>query len=119
MTDVHKDMLEYEDYDTILSKYIDFSGTLKFDKPFLIRGRLSGEIVASGLLVIDEEAVVQANIRASKVIIRGAVTGDVVATERVELTIRGKLVGNVSAPEVFMETGCLFNGKCTMTKGRE
>ena len=116
MTDVHNDMLEDEDFDTILSSDISFSGTLKFDKPFLIRGQLSGEIIAKGLLVIDDDAVVNANISTSRVIIRGAVTGDVIASERVEITVNGKLIGNVTAPEVFMETGCVFNGKCTMTK---
>jgi cytoskeletal protein CcmA (bactofilin family) len=114
MTDVHNDILEDEDFDTILSSDIDFSGVLRFEKPFLIRGKLSGEIVARGLLVIDEEAVVEANINASKVIIRGSVKGDVVATDKVEVTITGKLIGNVTTPEIFMENGCVFNGQCTM-----
>jgi cytoskeletal protein CcmA (bactofilin family) len=116
MTDVHSDILEDEDFDTILSEDIDFSGTLNFEKSFLIRGKVSGEIAARGLLVIDEEAVVNANIGASRVIIRGQVKGNVTATEKVEVTVTGKLVGNVAAPEIFMETGCLFNGRCTMTE---
>jgi len=116
MTDVHNDALEDEDFDTILSSDINFSGTLNFEKPFLIRGRLSGDIIARGLLVVDEEAVVDANINASRVVIRGAVKGNVTASEKVEVTITGKLVGNVTAPEIFMETGCIFNGRCTMTE---
>jgi cytoskeletal protein CcmA (bactofilin family) len=116
MTDVHNDVLEDEDFDTILSSDINFSGTLNFEKPFLIRGRLSGEIAARGLLVVDEEAVVEANISASRVIIRGSVKGNVTAAEKVELTITGKLIGNVTAPEIFMETGCFFNGRCSMTE---
>ena len=116
MTDVHNDMLDDEDFDTILSSDIDFSGTLMFDKPFLIRGRLSGQIVSNGLLVVDEAAVVEANISASRVIIRGDVKGNITATDKVEIAVTGKLVGNVTAPEVFMETGCSFNGQCTMTK---
>jgi cytoskeletal protein CcmA (bactofilin family) len=116
MTDVHSDVLEDEDFDTILSEDIDFSGTLHFEKPFLIRGKVSGEIAARGILVIDGEAVVNANISASRVIIRGQVKGNVTATEKVEVTVTGKLVGNVAAPEIFMETGCLFNGRCTMTE---
>ena len=116
MTDVHNDALEDEDFDTILSSDIDFSGTLNFEKPFLIRGRLSGEIIARGILVIDEEAVVEANIHGTKIVIRGTVKGDVSASEKVEVTITGKLSGNVMAPEIFMETGCIFNGKCTMTE---
>jgi cytoskeletal protein CcmA (bactofilin family) len=116
MTDVHNDVLEDEDFDTILSPDIDFSGTLNFEKPFLIRGRLSGEINAKGLLVIDEEAVVEANISAPKVVIKGSVKGNVTASDKVEVTITGKLIGNVTAPEIFMETGCVFNGRCTMTE---
>ena len=118
MTDVNNDTLEDEDFDTILSPDISFSGTLNFEKPFLIRGKLSGNIVSHGLLVVDEEAVVEANINASKVIIRGSVKGDVSASEKVEVTITGKLMGNVTAPEIFMETGCVFNGRCTMTERR-
>jgi cytoskeletal protein CcmA (bactofilin family) len=114
MTDVHNDVLEDEDFDTILAQDIEFHGVLNFEKPFLIRGKLSGDIIAQGLLVVDEEAVVEANINASKVIIRGSVKGDVTASEKVEVTITGKLSGNVTAPEIFMETGCLFNGRCNM-----
>ncbi|GHU96954.1 hypothetical protein FACS189483_01500 [Spirochaetia bacterium] len=116
MTDVHNDALEDEDFDTILSSDIDFSGTLNFDKPFLIRGKVSGLIDAKGLLVIDEAAVVEADINASRVIIRGSVRGDVVAAEKVDITVTGKLLGDITAPEVYMETGCMFNGRCTMTE---
>jgi cytoskeletal protein CcmA (bactofilin family) len=116
MTDIHNDVLEEEDFNTILSPDIEFSGVLNFEKSFLIRGKVSGEISAKGLLVIDEEAVVEANISAARVIIRGKVKGNIHATEKVEVTITGKLVGNVSAPEIFMETGCTFNGQCTMTE---
>ena len=116
MTDVHSDIHEDEDFDTILSSDIEFSGTLNFEKPFLIRGKLSGDISAQGFLVIDEGAVVEADIKASKVIIRGSVKGNVTASEKVEVMVTGKLVGNVTAPEIFMETGCIFNGRCTMTE---
>jgi cytoskeletal protein CcmA (bactofilin family) len=115
MADLHSDMLEDEEFDTILSADIDFSGTLNFENSFLIRGRLSGEIDARGLLVVDEEAVVEADINASRVVIRGQVKGNVTAAEKVELTVTGRLRGDVTAPEILMETGCVFNGLCTMT----
>jgi cytoskeletal protein CcmA (bactofilin family) len=114
MTDVHNDILEDEDFDTILSADIDFTGALSFEKPFLIRGRLSGTIEALGLLVVDEGAVVDADITGSKVVIRGSVKGDVTAAEKVEVSVTGRLKGNITAPEVSMESGCVFNGLCTM-----
>ena len=116
MTDVHNESLEDEDFDTILAKDIIFSGTLNFEKPFLIRGKLSGNIAARGLLVVDEDAVVEANVNASRVVIRGSVTGDVTASEKVEISVTGKLEGNIKAPEIFMESGCSFNGRCTMAE---
>jgi cytoskeletal protein CcmA (bactofilin family) len=116
MTDVHNEVLEDEDFDTILSRDIAFTGDLTFERPFLIRGRFAGNIDAKGLLVVDEEAVVEANISAPRVIIRGSVKGDVKASEKVEVVVTGKLTGDVSAPEIFMETGCIFNGHCTMTE---
>ena len=114
MTDIYNDLLEDTDFDTILSQDMDFTGTLQFEKPFLIKGRVSGEINATGLLVIDENAIVNANIKALRVLIRGQVKGDVTASEKVEVAITGNLVGNVTAPEIYMETGCVFNGHCTM-----
>jgi cytoskeletal protein CcmA (bactofilin family) len=116
MTEIHNDVLEDDDFDTVLSPDIDFSGTLMFEKSFLVRGKLSGDIDASGILLIDEHALVEADIKADKVIIRGAVKGNVTATECVVITLTGKLEGNITSPEINMEIGCLFNGKCTMTR---
>ncbi|MDR2795279.1 MAG: polymer-forming cytoskeletal protein [Spirochaetaceae bacterium] len=116
MTDIHNDVLEDDDFDTVLSPDIDFVGTLTFEKSFLVRGKINGEIDAEGILLIDENALVEADIRADKVIIRGSVKGNITAAGRVEITLTGSLEGNVNAPEINMETGCLFNGNCTMTK---
>jgi cytoskeletal protein CcmA (bactofilin family) len=116
MTDVHNDVLEDEDFDTILSPDIEFAGVLHTEKSFLIRGRVSGEIFAKAILVVDANAVVEANINGSRVIIRGEVKGNVIASEKMELTLTGKLTGNVTAPDISMEPGCHFNGRCLMEK---
>jgi cytoskeletal protein CcmA (bactofilin family) len=114
MVDYSVETLDENDFDTVLSKDIEFVGLLSFAKPFLIRGKVSGEIRASGALVIAEEAVVDADIAAPTVVVRGTVRGNVTAAERVEITASGKLVGDIMAPQVFMETGCAFNGSCRM-----
>ena len=114
MTDVHNDVLSEEDFDTVLSSDIDFSGIINFEKSFLVRGRISGEITAHGILLIDEGAVVEADISADRVIIKGSVVGNVIASARLEITASGRLEGNVDAPEINFEIGCIFNGKCTM-----
>jgi cytoskeletal protein CcmA (bactofilin family) len=50
------------------------------------------------------------------VVIRGFVKGDVVASEKVEITGTGTLEGDVTAPEISMEGGCVFNGRCSMRR---
>ncbi|GMO20520.1 MAG: polymer-forming cytoskeletal protein [Termitinemataceae bacterium] len=114
MIDIHNDMLSEEDFDTVLSPDIDFTGVINFEKSFLVRGRISGEISARGVLLIDDDAVVDADISADRIIIRGNVTGNVNAGMRLEITPTGRLEGTVNAPEINFETGCVFNGKCVM-----
>ncbi len=114
MIDVRNDILDEDDFDTVLSADIEFSGTLVFSKPFMIKGTVSGSIVATGDLCIAEGAVVKAEIRAPSVVISGTVTGNVSATGRVEVKSSGRLDGDITAPEIIMESGCAFNGKCAM-----
>jgi cytoskeletal protein CcmA (bactofilin family) len=114
MADIHSEFLEDEDFDTILSPDIEFSGIIIFEKPFLIRGKVTGFINATGVLVVDTNAVIEANINASRVIIRGIVTGNINATVKVEISSTGRLAGNIITPEISFESGCVFNGLCTM-----
>ena len=114
MAEINSDILEDDDFDTVLSRDIEFSGTMSFEEPFLIRGNVSGDIEATGLLVVDEEAVVSADISTSHVVIRGIVKGNVRASEKVELTSTGSLEGDVATRTFSMEAGCRFNGRCAM-----
>ncbi|MDR2602071.1 MAG: polymer-forming cytoskeletal protein [Spirochaetaceae bacterium] len=116
MTDLQNTVLEDEDFDTIFSDDIDFTGTVKFEKSFLVRGRFSGEITARGILLIDENATVEANITADMVIIRGNVKGDVIARQSLEIGATGVFEGDINAPNINLHAGCLFNGRCVMVR---
>lgn len=109
------DMEEYE-FDTVLEEDINFSGFLAFKKPFLIKGRVSGEIKAEGPLLIAESAHIEANITSPKILVRGYVKGHLAAEERVDVTASGTVIGNITSPQIYMESGCTFNGNCTMAK---
>ena len=41
-------MIEEKDVDTVLAEDIDFSGTMKFKKSLMIKGKFDGEIDAEG-----------------------------------------------------------------------
>lgn len=111
--------LDEEDYDTVLAPDIRFSGKIECQKPFMIKGHVEGFLVSTSDVTIDENSTVKANIRADRVVIKGSVEGNVLADTMVHVFSCGKLIGDVTAPEVVLESGCVFNGICTMTKDNQ
>ena len=110
--------LEEEDYNTVLAEDIEFDGIIEFSDPMMIRGKVTGTINATSDLFVDEGAEVTANIKASRVVIKGKVKGNITAEKVVRVLSSGSLAGDVAAPEVVLDTGCFFSGNCTMTRER-
>jgi cytoskeletal protein CcmA (bactofilin family) len=115
MTDVQLTPVDEDILDTILAADVDFTGTLSFTEPLMIKGRVVGSVCTESDLYIDEKAYVQADIVAHDVAVRGTLKGNIRATGRVELFASCTVHGDVRAAEVAMESGCHFNGVCTMT----
>jgi len=114
MTDVQIDIIDEEQLDTILSGDVEFSGEMRFEKPLMIKGKVSGRIRSTSELYIDEAAVVQADIIADVVSVKGSVKGNISARRKVELFACSAVDGDVTAPQITMEPGCRFNGACRM-----
>lgn len=108
--------MDEEDYDTVLAPDIYFSGKIECNKPFMIKGNIAGSLNSTSDVMIDENSEVKADIKADRVVIKGVVEGSVIANTLVHVFSCGKLIGDVTAPEVILESGCIFNGICTMTK---
>ena len=114
MAEVHiKDMDEHE-IDTILAEDIDFEGHLTFKKPLMIKGKFKGEIKSTSSLYIGDKAFVEAKTEADIVSSRGKHKGDIVGHSRVELFSTAQVEGDISTPELVVESGCKFNGYCNM-----
>jgi cytoskeletal protein CcmA (bactofilin family) len=95
---------------SLLGKNARFKGAITFEGTARIDGRLEGDISTDGTLVIGEEAVVEGNIVARTVICAGSITGDVVASERVELVPPAVVTGRVKAPRLSLQEGVSFLG---------
>ncbi len=93
------------------------TGTLAFKDPvnLQINGRFEGTLDAKGNLSIGEKAQIKANIHAESITIGGTVTGNVTATNRVELLAHARLIGKVSSPRVIMHDGAILHGSLEMT----
>ncbi|MBQ9239235.1 MAG: polymer-forming cytoskeletal protein [Treponema sp.] len=108
--------LEEESFDTVIGADIQFSGSVRFVKPFMIKGRVDGAISATSDLVVDAGATVNADIQAKRVLIKGTVTGNITADTLVFITQSGTLTGDITAGQVVLEPGSTFSGRCIMVK---
>lgn len=90
-------------------------GTLSFSGSTEIDCHVEGEINSKETLVISEGAVVNGKIFGGEITVRGTVNGDIVASKRLSLKRPAKIVGNISASNLSIEEGVVFEGKCAMT----
>jgi cytoskeletal protein CcmA (bactofilin family) len=100
----------------VLGKTTSFTGILKFDTTLRIQGTFKGTIEARGALIVDKEAIVEADhITVSSLTVYGCVSGTVHAREKVDMMAGAKVHGDVSAAFLRIADGVIFEGQCKMT----
>ena len=99
---------------SVIGRETEFKGSLKDKESIRIDGKFEGEIEVEGHLIVGEDAVIKANIKAKSVSIGGKVVGDVNCEGKVELFSSGSLEGKVKAFDLTIAEGAFFNGECRM-----
>jgi len=100
----------------LLGKTTSFTGFLKFATTLRIQGNFRGTIEATGDLIVDKEAVVDADhITVGSLTVFGNIIGTVHAHDKVDMMSGAKVQGDVSAARLRIADGVLFEGKCKMT----
>jgi len=100
----------------VLGKTTSFTGILKFETTVRIQGSFKGTIEASGALIVDKDATVEADhITVSSLTVYGSISGTVHAVDKVDMMSGAKVHGDVSASRLRIADGVLFEGKCKMT----
>lgn len=99
---------------TIIGDSILVNGHLQGDEDLTVRGRVHGTLNLTKTLVVEESGVVKADVSVRNAIVSGVVVGNVTATESVEITQAGRMVGDISAPRVIIVDGARFRGNVDM-----
>jgi cytoskeletal protein CcmA (bactofilin family) len=95
----------------------ELSGEISFKGMLRVNGYITGKVTSpKGTLIIDEAARVDGDIDVGVVVISGAVNGDVIGHERVELGSAAIINGNISTRILTMKPGAVFQGDCRMLK---
>ena len=101
---------------TILGKNAVFKGELTFKDTLCIDGEFEGKLTTNDKLIVAEQGDVLADIEAGTVICRGRVTGNIRASQMVEIYSTGKILGDVDTPSLMIELGAVIHGKSTMSE---
>lgn len=100
---------------TTIGPTVAISGELTSGEDITVQGRVDGQLmVRDAVLTIDEQAQLRADIRGTRVLVKGNLTGSIVASERIELTASATVEGSLSANRVVLADGSLFNGGIDM-----
>lgn len=103
-----------ERVDSVLGPGIQWQGKVIGTGGVRIDGAFEGEITLRGIVVIGVDGrVVCDEIRASTVVVSGALEGNVLA-QRVEITATGRVYGDVTTVSFSTEEGAFLRGKITM-----
>ena len=95
-----------------IGKSVQIYGEVKGSEDLLVDGTIEGTITLSeSRLTIGPHAHVQANVSARDVVILGALTGDIIASGRVELRAGCNLKGDIQAGRLSIEENAMFSGK--------
>lgn len=75
-----------------------------------IDGVVNGPVMCEGKVVIGEEGVVAGDLLCCNADISGTLTGNVTASELVNVTSTGRLKGDISSGNLGVENGAIFEG---------
>ena len=95
----------------VLNSDVEIKGNLKFSGELTLEGKLEGEVQTDGVLNLGDTAVVNGNINAQSVVVRGKINGNIYAKEKIEIKAKAELFGDIRATKLVVEEGVTFVGK--------
>ena len=101
---------------TILTSGCHFEGKLYCKGASRIGGRIQGKVISEGLLIIEEEACIEADIVVDEVIVLGKINGKLRANKRIELCESSHFQGEIITPTLVIKEGACFDGQAIMSE---
>lgn len=102
------------DSTTLIASGTSIKGDIVFSGRLHVDGKVEGAIRGDGaqaMLTLSEHAVVTGEVQAPHIVINGVITGDVTASERLDLASNARVEGNVFYKVLEMSAGAQINGK--------
>ena len=100
-----------------IGKSVVIKGELNGSEDLTIEGQVEGKIeLRQNVLTIGANGKIKAQVFAKSVIILGEVTGNVSASDKVDIRDNGSVDGDITAPRVAIAEGAHFRGSIDMQR---
>ena len=104
---------------TILAPEIDIKGDINVSGNIIIFGKVTGDIVSTGIVNTAKGSHIEGNIKAESTNISGKVNGNIKVEKKAVLGTTCTLNGNIEAAIITISEGAKFDGLCSMLKTKE
>ncbi|VAW60924.1 Integral membrane protein CcmA involved in cell shape determination [hydrothermal vent metagenome] len=107
--------------ETLIGTAMEIQGDLIFSGGLHVDGKIIGNVISAdedshSMLILSDQGQIEGEVRVPYVVLNGQVTGDVYASERVELSRHGQVKGNVYYNLLEMAMGAEVNGNLVHCK---
>ena len=83
----------------------------------LVGGTVDGNVRSEARVVIAAGGVVTGKLDATEIVVAGKLLGDSVASKSIVLQGSAEVRGDVTTPQIVIEPGATFVGRCSMPQG--
>ena len=106
----------FKQKETYISEQMRLCGDIETDADISIDGRMYGNILSKGHVMLGPTAHFEGNIESDSVLICGCFQGSVMAKRLIEVKIPADIVGDLIADSVRVDSGVAIQGKiCAKT----
>jgi cytoskeletal protein CcmA (bactofilin family) len=95
---------------SVIGRTTRVRGRITGDVDLDVQGFVDGEIAVGGDVTVDAQGMVGGGVSGRRLVIRGAVKGDLSGSEAIALEEGARVVGDVRAPRVAIAPGALVRG---------
>ena len=99
---------------TIIGESVHIRGQLSGGEDLHVLGRVEGRVDLERTLVVAQSGIVKAEVSVKNAVISGVVVGNIHASESVEITREGRMVGDIYSPRIIIVDGASFRGSVDM-----
>ena len=104
---------------TTIGSSLSITGEVSSNEDVTIHGQVNGKIIMhAGSLLVSPTGKVNAAANVGNISIQGSYSGDLAASQRVELVKTAKVSGTVVGPAIVMHDGAVFNGVIEIDRGQ-